>query len=170
MKYSYVLTEEDLKEACYKSVFALNSFKRKRIILSLFYPLLIYLILFRQNTFVLTTFSYCFLVIFIYFYFYQKMLFKSKKRYLNKGEKWQDHVSTEVTEEYLFICHDGIERRVRWENIITFYETPKNIILYLSPNRLEFMVIKKEVFPQRKEDKKYFSFLKKKLKHINNNH
>lgn len=64
VNYSYVLNEKDLKEACFQAVYTLDHFKKRRLLISLVYPLLMYLVLLRSDSFVITTFFYVALVIF----------------------------------------------------------------------------------------------------------
>lgn len=163
MNYSYVLNEKDLKEACFQSVYMLDHFKKRRLLISLVYPLLMYLVLFRSDSFVITTFFYLALVSFFFFYYYQYTLYKTKKRELNIGQEWQNSFSSEATEEYLSILYDGVDKKIRWEEVVAHTETKDNIILYLSPRTLDFIVLKKEDNFQKKEPKKFYSFIKKKL-------
>ena len=114
MNYSYVLNEKDLKEACFQSVYTLDHFKKRRLLISLVYPLLMYLVLFRSDSFVITTFFYFALVSFFFFYYYQYTLYKTKKRELNIGQEWQNSFSSEATEEYLSILYDGVDKKRRW--------------------------------------------------------
>lgn len=161
MKYSYVLNEKDLKEACFQAVYTLDHFKKRRILISLLYPLLMYLILFHSDSFIITTFFYFGLVLFIYFYYYQHILYETKKRDLNKGDKWQNSFSAEATEDFLSILYEGVDITITWEEIVNYSETKDNIILYLSPRTLDFIILKKEADFQEQDPEKFYSFLKK---------
>ena len=103
VNYSYVLNEKDLKEACFQAVYTLDHFKKRRLLISLVYPLLMYLVLLRSDSFVITTFFYVALVIFFYFYYYQYTLYKTKKRdnSINKRQRYSSWV--EAGEEYVSI-------------------------------------------------------------------
>ena len=167
VNYSYVLNEKDLKEACFQAVYTLDHFKKRRLLISLVYPLLMYLVLLRSDSFVITTFFYVALVIFFYFYYYQYTLYKTKKRDLNIAKEWQNSFSVEAAEEYLSILYNGVEQKISWGEIVAFTETKDNIILYLSPRTLNFIILKKEVHFQEKEPQKFYSFIKKKLNEKN---
>lgn len=164
VNYSYVLNEKDLKEACFQAVYTLDHFKKRRLLISLVYPLLMYLVLLRSDSFVITTFFYVVLVIFFYFYYYQYTLYKTKKRDLNIAKEWQNSFSVEAAEEYLSILYNGVEQKISWGEIVVFTETKDNIILYLSPRTLNFIIFKKRSSFSRKRTPKILFFYKKEIK------
>lgn len=162
--YTFFLTEKDFKEACFKSVVALKHFKKRRLIFSLTTSLLIFARLFQSTDFLLSaTISYFILVLIMYFYLYQNLLFKRKKSVLGIKKNQQFKLNIEVNDDSIVYTRRGTERSIHWSDLVAVHETKNNIILYLSPTKLDFLIIKKEV--SIKSDN-FFRLLNNKLRKI----
>lgn len=97
------------------------------------------------------------------------MIFKRERHLLNKGKKWKEKQTVYLTDEFINVFINRIERNISWDEIESSYKTKENIILYLNSKNLEFIIIKRNPPKDIKEDLiPFFLFLDKKLSFIEN--
>lgn len=163
MHYTYTLDEKDFKEACFNSVHVLDVLQRNRILFSVIYSLLIFILAPFAGV-SLAIITYLILGIAIYFWGYQLRLFNMEKKRRHKPKKWTAKEEVSLFEDKLVQNSHNIKRTIYWKDIVGGYETDQNLILYLDLKKLDFVVIKKpSPFSKDKNTSQFFNVLRAKV-------
>lgn len=168
MHYTYKLNEKDFKEAAFKSFHVLKRLQRNRILFSVLYSLVTFIIVPITGAITstpLTTritmalISYLSVVIVVYFWAYPQRLFNTDRKRRQNPRKWTVKEEVSLFEDKLIHNSEHIKRTIYWKDIVESYETDHNLILYLDSKNLDFIVIKKPNQPSKDENTIQFFYM-----------
>ena len=173
MHYTYTLDEKDFKEASFNSVHVLKFIQRSRILYSIFYSLLLFVLLpflgvitdtpltTRVSIFIV---GYVILSTIMYFWAYQERLFNIDRKRRGAPKKWTVQEEVSLFEDKLVESSNHVQKTIYWKDIAGVYETNNNLILYLDSKILDFLVIKKpNQTLKNEEEEKFFHLLRQKI-------
>lgn len=172
MHYIYTINEKDFKQACFNSVRVLKSLQKKRIFFSVFFPLILFPIVWLFTTsstpakILIATIAYLINSLIVYFWAYPYRLFNTESKRRDSLEtQWDIKEEVILYEDRLVHSSLNIKRVVYWSDIVGSYETNTNFILYLNSQNLDFLIIKKSDGSLKNENKKHFFLvLRQKIK------
>jgi len=118
MHYTYTLDEKDFKEACFNSVHVLDVIQRNRILFSVVYSFILFVLLFLPFTRLLSVFiGYLILSTIIYFWAYPQRLFNIDRKRRRRPKQWTVKEEISLFEDKLVQNSHNIKRTVYWKDI-----------------------------------------------------
>lgn len=145
MTVTYFVNLKDVKEACFEIVKVLPYFKKKRMTFTLITPIIaIPFFLFPFVEISLLFFVVPIAMLCVYFFSYPDGLYTILKKNRYKNSPQEIEVTFTIEKDTFSIKEASITRKISFDSIVAAVEKKDKYIVFLSPDSLDFIIIKKQ--------------------------